>query len=70
MPMLAKILTVQNKNDQIVFWAEVVPGSLIVDRGFQVVDTGRQFETDGIYIGTVQIQDMVYHVYDLGELRK
>lgn len=64
----AKILSVQVQNGQVCLWAEVSPHFAKVSRRITMHGTGDDLTCVGAaFIGTVQISDFVWHVYDLGE---
>lgn len=60
-----KILSMQNQDDEITFWAEVNPGNISKPRRFRVFGTGWGImDNEGFeHIGTVQIGSLVWHVY-------
>lgn len=65
MPFRARMLTVQNQDDRICLWAIVDPTLHKVLRDIIVVGTG--IEIDNIPVdclGTVQIGNIVYHVFE------
>lgn len=67
MPVGAKVLAVQNQNDKITMWAEVDDINDKEQRVFSIFGTGCEitgFERH--YIGTVQIGDFVWHIYEQG----
>lgn len=66
MPQDSKILHVALQNDTICLWALVEPTAKKSGRTFQVVGTGHLcIESDETYLGTVQIGQFVWHVFEL-----
>lgn len=66
MPVGAKALTVQMQGHKPCLWAEVSPGSPTEDRMFAWFGTGHQLpERLMTYIGTVQQECYVWHLYEL-----
>lgn len=73
MPQKARILSVQNQRGALCVWAAVNPTGLNIKRGFTVLPTGLLIPDDatlGDFLGTVQFNggELVFHVFDLGEL--
>jgi hypothetical protein len=48
-------------------WAEIDTDHPICDRKIQLVGTGHEVLSGGVYIGTAKDGPFVWHVYDLGE---
>lgn len=48
-------------------WAEVDTEAGMVDRTFYVVGTGHPLPVGMAYIGTVHLNELVFHIYDGGE---
>lgn len=48
-------------------WFEVDPRQRPEDRLFAIFATGEPFGPDGSYLGTVHIDWMVWHVYEVGQ---
>lgn len=66
MPKGAKILTVQPQRGAVTLWAEVDPTARRVDRRFQIVGTGNNFDPNGArYLGSAQTGIFVWHVYEM-----
>lgn len=65
----ALILDVQMQGDQVVLWALVDPEAPIVFRHLAIYGTGLHIlENPGVYIATVQKEDLVFHVFEtIGE---
>ena len=68
MPKDADILTVQVQDDKICIWARVNPTASLEKRTFIVFGTGSDIEEHDnmflCYLGTVQKQFYVWHVYE------
>lgn len=68
MHKFARILCVQTQGRDICVWAEVDTEHPIVDTQFWIVGTGHSRDTsDRNYVGTVQQNGFVWHVYTLCE---
>ena len=65
-PIDAKILTLQLLELSPVIWIEVNPVYKRTLRYFQFIPTGGKIPQNSIYIGTIQTEELVYHLYDLG----
>lgn len=71
MPAAGKILSVQLQGRDIVMWVQVPvieEGSYPNTRRFRLKETGESIEVDDSllrYIGTVQIEDYVLHVFEI-----
>lgn len=65
-PSGAQILCVQMQDDMPTIWAMVNPADRKVRRRFVLVDTGDEFDANGlVYIGTVQdSRGYVTHVFE------
>lgn len=66
MPQDAKVLCVQEQAGSICIWAEVFTNEPLVEHHFWVVGTGQEITPDMDampYIGTVQDDRLVWHVY-------
>ncbi|KKM03128.1 hypothetical protein LCGC14_1777590 [marine sediment metagenome] len=74
MPQDAKILTVQIQHEMATIWAMVDTCKSDVKRILRIVGTGHEISPKiiGDYIGTFQIDsgNLVFHVFDIGELCK
>lgn len=67
MPSGAKILCAQVQGDQVCLWAEVDTEKETEPRIIMIVGTGDPWRSDYYtYIGTVQLQGYVWHVYEAG----
>jgi len=60
-----KPLCVQMQGDQLCMWAEVVPHGMESTRQVRIYGTGHTMDPvgSGSYVGTVQIGELVFHVY-------
>lgn len=68
MPTVRQDLTLQLQNDNICLWSLVDPDSVPEIRVFQVVGTGWELPNevgDVNYIGTVQKNRFVWHVFEI-----
>ena len=69
MPKGAKVLSVQNQNDEIALWMHVNPKEKSEIREFQIIGTGHELPSlekpKRKYIGTCQIGIYVWHVFEL-----
>lgn len=69
LPDGAQVLTVQMQGNEVMMWALVDPNALPKRREFQVVETGQKFTFDDrtppVYIETVQMGVMVWHVFEI-----
>lgn len=66
MPFGAIILSSQNQNGEIFIWAHVESFNSHEYRRFHVLGTGYPMpENRKSYIGTVQIEKLVYHIYEI-----
>jgi hypothetical protein len=57
-------LSCQNQRGNIVFWQIEQVGQEKEKRTFQVVPTGKPHNSDGIFFGTVQFENFVWHVFE------
>jgi hypothetical protein len=64
MPMGAKILTVQMQQGTPCLWAEVNLNAPYENRYFRIFGTG-QPNPFGKYIGTYQVDEFVWHLYEI-----
>lgn len=65
MPKDAKILAVQMQGAAITLWAEVDEDNLMETRTFSIVGTGWTLKgLERKYIGTVQHNGLVWHIYE------
>jgi hypothetical protein len=70
MPAGAEILTVQMQRGEACIWAIVDDAVPNVSRRLLVVGTGHGMPLDsGQYVGTFQTGALVFHVFDLGEIK-
>lgn len=70
MPAGAKLLSVQRQRDEICVWALVDPAQPLVRRYFRWYGTGhpvRTVDAATCFVGTVQYNDLVFHLFDQGE---
>lgn len=71
MPHNAKVLTVQMQHGNITLWAKVCPAEPSAVRQFAIVGTGHisniAIINEKQYVGTVQDDSLVWHIFDLGE---
>jgi hypothetical protein len=72
MPMRTKILTVQMQEGQLCLWAEVNDLSNETElRTIMIAGTGQANIPPGAqYIGTVQDQPLVWHVFEVDKVRR
>ncbi len=64
-PIHAKIISIINHPQHITMYVEVNPEYHRTDRYFTLIPTGGKVP-NGIFISTITINDLVYHLYDLG----
>jgi hypothetical protein len=66
LPKGARILCVQEQNGTLCLWAEVETPSKTTTRTIEVIGTGNPISMvdNRIYIGTAQIDGLVWHVYE------
>jgi hypothetical protein len=63
MPKGAEILTVQVQHGIITMWAKVNTDAELVRVPIQIVGTGNPYQSVGKYIGTVQLDGFVWHLF-------
>lgn len=63
MPSVHKILTVQDQRGKICMWADVDKESRLAEFLFYIVGTGQAPNNTSCYVGTVQQDDYVWHIY-------
>lgn len=68
MPEGAKLLAVQVQNGNPMLWALVDPLAKKIKRDIRVMGTGWVFDPVGPYVGSFQLDALVFHVFDGGEL--
>lgn len=68
LPLGAKVLSVQMQRGTVTMWALVDPSAMPLPRMFDVVGTGWNVPEDGIYRGTVQAGDFVWHAFEIPHL--
>jgi hypothetical protein len=71
MPSDACILSVGNQRGSLVLWAAVEPDNALALRRIAIAGTGHpidQFNWAATFIGTVIIDPLVWHVFDLHEV--
>ena len=67
-PAGAEILSVGEQGGEVKLWAKLDVRSQTMRRKIIIRPTGHEFlEDNGLFIGTVQVRDFVWHVFDLGE---
>ena len=67
MPKGSKVLCVQEQQGLPQLWALVDPSAEMETRQFSTYGTGHLVEKDsGVYIGTFQLDSMVFHVFEEG----
>jgi hypothetical protein len=69
MPTAAEVLSVQNQNERLTFWALVDPDWPTSALRFRVVGTGHVVPVNpGVWLGTAQFfgGDLVLHVFQVG----
>jgi hypothetical protein len=65
MPEGAEILTVQMQKDSMCLWALVEDTSPVEPRIILIFGTGHEVTgIDNVYIGTVQMDSLVFHVFE------
>lgn len=65
MPIGARVLSVGNQNGHLCMWAMVDPSKETELRGFFIIGTGNRITRDlGQFVGTVQIDQFVWHVFE------
>ncbi len=64
-PAGARILVVQMQGALPQLWAEVDTLELNTTRTFVLVGTGNEVPLRGVYVGTVQDDHLVFHVYEV-----
>jgi len=72
LPIGSKILTAQNQSDKIVLWALIDPNEQRqIQFSIMVILTGSLIEDEEDYIlhyiSTVQIHEIVYHIFEVME---
>lgn len=63
LPAGAEVLTVQMQCGIPVLWARVDPEAEPADFAIECVFTGGRSHSAGRYVGTVQVQGLVYHYF-------
>lgn len=64
MPKGAKVLCVQAQDGEIFLWVKLDPDHCTELRKFTIYGTGNDVPSGGVYIGTVQIDPFVWHVFE------
>lgn len=64
MPQDAVILSAQVQGSTICIWALVDPEAAPQSRVFSVYGTGHPIETPGLFLSTVQIGSLVFHIFE------
>ena len=68
MPMYAKVIAYQVQGGMPVIWAEVEETNDKVERKFITLGTGHEApEFTGAHIGTIQLDGLVWHLYESRE---
>jgi hypothetical protein len=66
MPKVSKFLTAQMQDGKPQVWAIVDPETEFTEKIFRVYATGQSLpKEEGNYIGTVQIWDTVWHIFEI-----
>lgn len=66
MPNGARILSIQEQNGELCVWAVVDPDEEYVPRKFRIFGEGHTFDLDAAdakFIGTVQCDRLVWHIF-------
>lgn len=70
LPRGAKPLCVQLQDGTPCIWMQVVPSNSSVTRNLRIFGTGQPIATDRLsYVGTIQMEQYVWHVYLQDEVR-
>jgi hypothetical protein len=71
MPADAKILSVQTQDETPYIWALVDQKKQVVMRAFAWRGTGHPADnlTHEMFVGTIQLDMLVFHLFDLGEVK-
>lgn len=56
-------LSIQMQRGDLCIWAKVTPGKSMKWVKIHVIGTGHVFRDAGKFIGTVQIDDLVFHIF-------
>lgn len=67
LPSHSKILSFQIQNEKPYIWVLLDENKILKHRYFNIVGTGNDFEfypNTMIYIGTIQIEPMVWHLFE------
>ena len=65
MPVGADVLTAQAQKHVLTLWAlSGTSPDILQDRKFRVVPTGVEYEKPGSYLSTVQMGELVFHVFE------
>ncbi len=71
MPQGAWVFSAQIQRESICIWAMVDTENTKVGRDIEIADTGNQLDAsvdrELSFIGTVQLREYVWHIFDLGE---
>lgn len=70
MPVGSKILSTGFQGGRLMVWAEVDPANSMITRRFIICVTGHnegEESENETFIGTVFTNNLVFHIYDLGE---
>lgn len=63
----AQILSVGEQKGELKLWAKVDTKKPTARRRINIVGTGFEAPEDGKFLGTVQVNEYVWHVFDMGE---
>ena len=70
MPRGAKFLSVQPQHEDVQMWFSIDPGFQVASeeltdlRFFQVVATGEEYKGNLVYLGTFQLGNFVFHLFE------
>ncbi len=67
LPSGAHIIHVAMQGEHMTLWALVDPDLPLASRRVYVCGTGHPVPDDGVYVGTVHHDDLVWHIFDGGE---
>lgn len=65
LPKGAEVVHVGVQNAQLMIWAKVDPRAQLETRPFAVVATGHPFSESAIHVGTVVLEQLVWHLLEL-----
>lgn len=64
MPLNAEIIACQIQAGKITLWAVVNPDVALEPRHFRILGTGFPFEDQLKHLGTVQLDEFVWHIFE------